>query len=269
MLCESVCVVGLGGIGHAMAGRLEEAGWPVIGVEPDENRRREWENAASGRVAHPDVGDVDWGGVSHLLVAVRTEQQVRDVLSVFAVNAPASVRVLLVSTVRPSFWRSSVPELLSLDRIVECPVSGGEGPARQGTVAMYAAGGRAEDEAVLAALSGSLVEFSRHGDPALIKLVNNTLAAINAAHTARYAQLVGACGIAPENFLRALNLGSGRSQASAMLHLLSRNQLDLLEKDVRLLREDFADVPEPAEPTGLADLVASALGDMADPDAVV
>ena len=128
---------------------------------------------------------------------------------------------------------------------------------------------RAEDEAVLAALSGSLVEFPRHGDPALIKLVNNTLAAINAAHTARYAQLVGAHGIAPENFLRALNLGSGRSQASAMLHLLSRNQLDLLEKDVRLLREDFADVPEPAEPTGLADLVASALGDMADPDAVV
>src|SRR5690606_25242005 len=158
---KTVCVVGLGGIGHAMAGRLEEVGWRVIGVDPDDSRRRGWEDAAIGRVALADVGDVDWGGVIHLLVAVRTEPQVRAVLEKCAADAPASVRVLLVSTVRPSFWRSSVPRSLGLDRVVECPVSGGEGPARRGAVAMYAAGRRAEDEAVLAALAGSLVEFPR------------------------------------------------------------------------------------------------------------
>ncbi|MDX2358964.1 NAD(P)-binding domain-containing protein [Dietzia sp. PP-33] len=252
-----------------MADRLEECGWPVIGVEPDEGRRRAWEDARSDHVAYSDLHTVDWDGISHLLVAVRTEEQVRTVLATCGSEAPSSVRVLLVSTVRPSFWHSSVPELLNLDRIVECPVSGGEGPARQGTVAMYAAGGREDDSALLAALSASVVAFPRHGDPALIKLVNNTLAALNAANTARYAQLASERGIAPEDFLRALNLGSGRSQVSAMLHQLSRNQLDLLEKDVGLLRADVGELPESADPTRLADLVASALGEIADPDAVV
>ncbi|MCR1783791.1 hypothetical protein KVF89_14720 [Nocardioides carbamazepini] len=268
MLRESVCVVGLGGIGHAMASRLDERGWTVVGVEPDDGRRTAWLESGA-RTAHRDLGSVDWSGIGHLVVAVRTEEQVTQVLAACAA-APTSLRILLVSTVRPSFWRRPLPAPLELGRVVECPVSGGERPARDGTVAMYAAGWREEEDgALLADLSDSIVTLPRHGDPALVKLVNNTLAAYNAANAARCLEFVTSQGVAGEDFLRALGRGSGRSHASAILHLLSRNQLELLEKDVRLLREDHPQAPRPAEPAELADLVASALGEIADPAAVV
>lgn len=266
---DTVCVAGLGGIGGAMASRLRERGWKVVGLDPDGGRRVEW-STQNDSLAEPWPDALDWSLISHLVVAVRTEEQVQAVLLACSELAGPHLRVLVVSTVHVSFWgryRELIPASWG---VVECPVSGGEGPARRGTIAMFAAGERLEaDREILDDLSDHIATFAHHGAPALMKLLNNTLAAVNSANVARCLELAVDQGIDAETFLSSLDKGSGRSHVSRHLAMLSRNQFDLLEKDVQLLREDFPGMRVGEDIAELADLVHSSLGQLARPDAVL
>ncbi len=266
---ETVCVAGLGGIGGSMASRLKERGWGVVGLDPDARRRTQWIGRTDRiAVGHPDA--LDWSTISHLVVAVRTERQVETVLGACAELGAQKLSVLVVSTVRVSFWKRTQELAPPPWRILECPVSGGEGPARQGTITMFVAGQcTVEDSALLDDLSDRIVTFPHHGTPAMMKLLNNTLAAINAANVARCLQIATVQGIDAQTFLDALEQGSGRSHMSTHLAEVSRNQFELLEKDVGLLLGDYPAASVGRDIVGLADLVQGGLGDLARPDSVL
>lgn len=266
---RTVCVAGLGGIGGSMASRLQDCDWRVVGLDPDQSRRSDWTTDADRQaVDRPEA--LDWSSISYLVVAVRTEDQVESLLRSCAELASPDLLVLVVSTVPVSFWERARDLVPRSWQLVECPVSGGEQPARQGTVAMFAAGGGLSiARALLDDLSDRIVVFERHGTPALMKLLNNTLAAVNAANLAKCLQLASSQGIDPQAFLDGLAHGSGRSHISMHLDRLSSNQLELLEKDVRLLHEDFPNAPVGRDIAGLASLVQTALGPLAKPDTVL
>lgn len=256
-----ICVAGLGGIGGSMARRLHDKGHPVIGVDPDRQRRDGW-TADTGRPALPDVTDVDWPIVSHLLVAVRTGEQVLQVLEAAAGTAAGALGLMVISTVPVGFWervRTVVPDGW---RVFEAPVTGGEGQARSGDVAMFLHGrGLPRDREIIADLSNRVVEFAAHGQPASAKLLNNTLAATNAMNVIRALALAARQGMSTDVFIAALNEGSGRSMISQHLGLLSPNQYDLLEKDVGLLRSENPDTELGAGVHKLSSAVREALGD--------
>ncbi len=67
------------------------------------------------------------------------------------------------------------------------------------------------------------MHVGRRGDGSMIKLVNNTLAAVNAATLAEALHLARAAGLDLDAMLRVVAAGSG---ASAMLDLKARPMLD-------------------------------------------
>lgn len=266
---QTIGVAGLGGIGGAMARRLHDTGHPVVGVDPDDRRRDQW-IADTGRSSAPGVSGLEWAGVSHLVVAVKTEDQAIDVISTASERAAPTLAVIIVTTVPVGFWRR-IGEIVSPAwRVFEAPVSGGEQQAASGDVAMFLCGrGLPEDHRILDDLSNRVVEFAVHGQPAFAKLLNNTVAATNALNVTLALSLAREQGISPDLFLSALNEGSGRSLMSQSLALLSPHQYELLEKDVGLLRAENVDLALGADVRDLASAVRDALGAAYDPTSVL
>lgn len=253
-----ILVAGLGGIGGGMASRLVDRGWDVVGLDPDPTRRDAW-TSDTGRQAYASASDPSaWIDVSRVVVAVRTEEQVMSVLEAGSERARPDLVVHLVSTVRPSFWDAVFEQIPSGWRLVECPVTGGEGPARRGEITMLLANHTEADATLIADLAGATAQFDELRQPSLMKLINNSLAAMNAANVARCMDFAERRGLPGRRFLEALELGSGRSMMSENLARLSANQFDLLEKDLGLLLQDFTDAPVGGA-DGLSALVSVAL----------
>lgn len=261
-----VCVAGLGGMGGAMARRLHNRDYEVIGVDPDQGRREDWA-LDTGRVAVEGVSQVQWSDVTHLVIAVRTEAQALAVLAVSSSHAVDDLGLIVISTLPVGFWSRTRDEVPPQWRVFEAPVTGGEEQARVGEVAMFLHGnGTPADHALLSDLSNRIVDFDVHGQPALAKLLNNTLTATNAMNVTRALHLAHNMGLASEVFLAALEQGSGRSLISSRITQLSPNQFDLLEKDVGLLHAELPDADLGVGVVGLAASVRDSLGDLYDPD---
>ncbi len=244
-----------------MARRLDECGHAVVGVDPAPTRRDEWQRE-TGRPAVADVSAVEWSTVRQLVVVVGTQEQAVGLLNTVAELAADELGVVIVSTVRTSFWTPVRERAPRPWRLLEAPVTGGEARARSGEITLFMHGPAAEgDRAVLDDLSGRLIEFDRYGQPSLAKLLNNTLAATNAMNVARALALAAERGITPEVLLSALNEGSGRSMISQHLGEFSTHQYELLEKDVGLLHADAPGAELGESVTDLARVVEEALGD--------
>lgn len=266
-----VVVVGLGGIGGNMGLRLADRRWPVVGLDVSAERAAKWSNE-SGCPAYASSADVDWTSADQVLLAVRTHDQVEAVLDILEEQlGDRAVSLIIVSTLsvtaaaglsegRPASWR-----------FIEAPVSGGEHPAREGTLSMfvYAAGATADDDAVLDLLSGQRYDFAEAGQPAVVKLLNNTLAAYNADGLAHAIAVAGERGVAREAFVDMIAHSSGKSFVADHYFQLSQNQLALLEKDVRLLGEDGLGSGLLAPLEGFFDRVLDARGNAAGADSVV
>jgi len=261
-------VAGLGGIGLAMALRLADCGMEVIGLDPDIERRRIWSDN-TGKRAYEFPGQIeDWDEIDRLVVAVRTASQVEAVLRETKNHSRRDLAVYIVTTVKPSFWNDLSNFSEPSWHIVECPVSGGERLARSGAITVFIANYTNSDRELIESVGGSVIDLGSKGLPSLMKLINNSLAAMNAANVARCLLFAQQEGIKGSLFLEALEEGSGRSVMSSSIGKMSSKQFDLLEKDVGLLIDDRPEAPVSGV-DGLSRLVLEALGDYADPDAVL
>ena len=271
---DRIGFLGLGIMGSRMAANLAEAGHPLT----------VWTRTPGTAQAGADArGGRDEVSVAATPGAVAASS---DVLITMVVDGPQVAEIvagpdglasaggepkLLVdmSTIGPAAARQIAASLPEAWRFLDAPVTGSSPRAQDGTLTIMA-GGEAEDfERVrpLFEVMGALVlHVGGTGEGQMVKLINNTVAAVNAGTVAQ-ALLVGAAtGVDLDALVAVMGAGSG---ASLMLELKAGPmrehaydtlfKLEHMLKDVRLCLEesDRAGVPFPAAAATREALVAA------------
>jgi 3-hydroxyisobutyrate dehydrogenase-like beta-hydroxyacid dehydrogenase len=132
-----------------------------------------------------------------------------------------------MSTIAPTAARA-MSERLPVP-FVDAPVTGSRPKAEDGTLTIMAGGDEAAFERVrpvLEAMGRLVLRVGPSGHGQMAKLINNTLAAINAAAIAEGLTLAEGFGLDPDALLQVVAAGSG---ASTMLDLKAR---PMLERDL-------------------------------------
>jgi 3-hydroxyisobutyrate dehydrogenase len=139
-----------------------------------------------------------------------------------------------MSTIAPSASRA-LAERLRQERgagFLDAPVTGSRPKAEDGTLTIMVGGERSDFERahpLFDAMGELVVHAGPQGHGSMVKLLNNTLAAINTAALAEGLRVAAAAGLDTDALLRVVAAGSG---ASAMLELKAR---PMLERDYEAL----------------------------------
>jgi 3-hydroxyisobutyrate dehydrogenase-like beta-hydroxyacid dehydrogenase len=157
-------------------------------------------------------------------------------------------------------------------RMLDAPVTGSAPRAEAGTLTIMA-GGEAEDFArarpLLEAMGEVIVHVGALGQGEMLKLINNSVGAANAAALAEGLLLASACGLDLDAFAQVLSSGSGASaqldlKAGAMRahdYTPALFKTAHMLKDVRLCLEEAQAAGMPFPAAGHArDLLAATVG---------
>ncbi len=220
-MAERVGFCGLGIMGSRMAANLVRAGFPLTVW----NRTRETADAWAGE-HRADVADspAACAAAADVLVTMVVDgPQVEEVLlgedGVAAGGRPGLLCVDC-STIAPAAARDIAARLDAQGiAFVDAPVTGSSPKAEDGTLAIMA-GGAPEDVArarpLLAAMGERIVHAGPLGHGQRIKLINNSVAAANAATLAQALLVADAEGLDLDALVEVMGAGSG---GSAMLAL--------------------------------------------------
>lgn len=234
-------IIGLGPIGAAVAERLIERGYSVVGFEVDKERAHAWANESEAPTASsPD--DVDWSSIEAVHVAVRLASQLEQVLAMLRQRVPGALTVVVLTTLAPSDAERIFSEAPADWRVFEAPLSGGPQGARDGSMTLMLAGPGSSnaDRTRFADMAARHFWTESYGQPALLKLLNNTLGAYNALATAAMLKLAVEHGSDGQQFLDVVNVSSGQSWMSTNF---DNFHYPLLFKDAGLLIGDIGDMP--------------------------
>lgn len=237
---SDAAVIGLGDLGLACATRLHTVGIETIGVDSSPERCAEW-HAATGLTA----ASLDHVHADRTLICVRTTAQAESVLARLGeISDQQATTVYVITTLELGFARR-LSELATPNvRVVELPVSGGRAGALRGELTMMLGGPAAQEDDVRfleASLAQRVFRFERFGDATLVKLLNNTLGAYNAAAFAACVRLAEEAGISPSECAAVIRASSGSSWMAEHFAALVD---DLLAKDVALLAQDLGELPK-------------------------
>lgn len=172
-------VIGLGAMGAPMAENLAHAGL-LRGVWNRTARRARTLAGRLGVEAFERPADLA-RACRVIVVSVSADDALREVVAALGPGARPGLVVADTSTVAPATARQAAQRLAASGAgFLDTPVSGGVEGARQGTLVMFAGGGRAHlDTArpVLAALAARVVHVGPVGAGQQAKAVNQVMAA--------------------------------------------------------------------------------------------
>lgn len=234
-------VIGLGPIGGNIGAHLAELRQEVYGYDFDKARVREWSDQ-NGSPAGSDLAEVDWSTVESVHIAVRLVDQVMSVFEALKDHTAYPLTIFVHTTLAPGDARRMVSSASVDWRVFEAPVSGGAQGAREGSMTIFLGGPsttEAEDK-LLANISSRVFRMESYGQPALVKLLNNTLATYNLASTARILILAEQLGMPAKKLFEVVGVSTGRSWVSDNL---ADVPYDLLLKDVGLLQGEIGTLP--------------------------
>jgi 3-hydroxyisobutyrate dehydrogenase-like beta-hydroxyacid dehydrogenase len=250
-LLHMILIVGLGPIGGNIGFRLTDLSYDVIGLDLAPEVSSKW-TRISNRPSWTSYEEVPWDKVGSVLITVRTADQLEScAASLHSHMGNRQLTVFVATTLDVSTAQKTLPGLPTEWRVFESPVSGGPLGSREGSLSIFLAGPERtlNETKLLNDMSRHLFEFDVYGQPALVKLLNNALAAFNAISTANIIEIAHRLGVDTTRFLDAVAVSSGQSCMSD--HFRDFDYL-LLFKDVRLLLEDVPDLPNivlnPTEP---------------------
>lgn len=219
-----VAFLGLGIMGAPMARNLAEAGFEVTVW----NRTRSRAEALGLPVAATPAEAASAADITITMVV--DSPQVEEVL--FGANGASEGMgdghvAVDMSTIAPTAAIGIGERLAELGvAFVDAPVTGSRPKAEAATLTIMAGGEYEHFERarpVLEAMGQLVLRVGPSGHGQMVKLINNTLAAINAAALAEGLTAAGAYGLDAEALLKVVAAGSG---ASAMLDLKARPMLD-------------------------------------------
>lgn len=269
--------IGLGHMGFEMAGRLIDAGYAVTVYDT----RREPIDELVGRGAAAASSPKDTADRAETVMASLPSLQA----SIEVATGPDGViqghrvkRFVDLSTVgAPTAERTAA--LLAERGVaqIDCPVSGGVGGARNGTLAMMVSGPHDHVDSVRPALDVLGRVFfigEKAGSAQTMKLANNLLAATTLAATAEAVVLGVKAGLDPAVMIDVFNAGSGATHASRDKFpraVLPRTfdfgfATGLMVKDVRLCLEQVAELGLSLDIAQAVALVWEATVDATGPD---
>lgn len=217
----SVAWLGLGIMGSRMAARLSAAGATVVAWNRTTETARRWASEHAAAWA-PTPAEAVAGAQACFSMVVDGDQVERLLLGEdgAAAGAPAGMLCVDCSTIGVAAARR-VGAGLAERRLpfVDAPVTGSSPRAEDGTLTIMAGGetGAVERAVPMLEAMGSLVVHAGpQGHGQLVKLVNNAVAAVNAAMVAEALVSARAAGADLDALVAVMASGSG---ASAMLDL--------------------------------------------------
>ena len=219
-----VAFLGLGIMGRPMAENLRAAGFELVVW----NRTRERAEEFGGEVAVSPAEAAAAAGVA--ISMVPDVPEVERVLLGEGGAAKGLARGGLcidMSTIAPTASRSIAKRLAERGiAFLDAPVTGSRPKAEDGTLTIMA-GGEAEQferaRPLFEAMGGLVVHVGPTGHGEMAKLINNTVAAINAAALGEGLVLARAFGLDVDALRAVIGSGSG---ASAMLELKAEAMLE-------------------------------------------
>ncbi len=257
-MSERVAFLGLGIMGSRMASRLADRGFELTVWNRTQSTAEQFcAEHPNVRLAHTP-GEA--GAQADIVVTMVVDgPQVEDVLlggdGVAAAATPGSLCVDC-STIGPSWTREIARRLAEHDvRMIDAPVTGSSPRAEDGTLTIMVGGTDADvarARPALEAMGTTIVHAGALGHGQMVKLINNAVAATNAAVLGE-ALVVGAkAGLNLEALTQVMAAGSGNS---TMLELKARPmrehdystlfKLDHMLKDVRLCLDEGAEIGAP------------------------
>jgi 3-hydroxyisobutyrate dehydrogenase-like beta-hydroxyacid dehydrogenase len=247
---ERIGFVGLGIMGSRQAANLARAGYELTVYNRTRATAEAWVAEHGGTAAETPAAV---GAASDLVITMVVDgDQVRAALlgpdGVAEGAAPGTLCVDM-STIAPSQTRAIGAELAERGlRLLDAPVTGSSPKAEAGTLTIMA-GGTAEDyaraEPLLRVMGELVVHVGELGQGEMLKIINNSVAAANAATVAEALIVAQRTGVDLDALVQVMGNGSG---GSAMLELKSGAmrehdyttlfKLEHMLKDVRLCLEE-------------------------------
>jgi 3-hydroxyisobutyrate dehydrogenase-like beta-hydroxyacid dehydrogenase len=270
---QRIGFLGLGIMGSRMAANVARAGFPLTVWTHTAGKAEEWA-AAHGASARATPAEV--AADSDVVISMVVDgEQVESVLlgpEGAADSAREGLLAIDMSTIGPADARLIAAALEARGiAFLDAPVTGSSPRAEDGTLTIMAGGSAADFERahpVLGAM-GSLVEHvGDTGQGQMLKLLNNSLAAANAAALAEALVLAAATGVDLDAFERIVGSGSGASaQLATKAGPMREHDFATLFKTAHLLKDvrlclqeaDAAGVPFPAA-AHARDLLAASMG---------
>ncbi len=269
---ERIGFVGLGIMGSRQAANLARAGYELTVFNRTRATAEAWVAEHGGTVADSPARV---GAESDIVISMVVDgDQVRHVLlgehGVASGAAPGSLCVDM-STIAPAQTRAIGAALAERGlRMLDAPVTGSSPKAQDGTLTIMAGGDRADfarAEPLLRVMGELVVHVGELGQGEMVKLINNAVAAANAATVGEALLLGQRAGVDLDALVEVMGKGSG---ASAMLALKSGPmrehdyttlfKLEHMLKDVRLCLEEAQAAQAPFASAGRArDVLVAAM----------
>lgn len=257
-MSERVAFLGLGIMGSRMANRLLERGCELVVWNRTQSTAEQFvAEHPSVRHAHTPA---EAGADAEIVVTMVVDgPQVEEILlghEGVAASARPGTLGIDCSTIGPSYTRRIGEELAKHEvRLIDAPVTGSSPRAEDGTLTIMV-GGADEDvvraRPVLEAMGTTVVHAGPLGHGQMVKLLNNAVAATNAAVLGE-ALIVGAkAGLDLDALIDVMGAGSGNSTMLALKAGPMREhdyrtlfKLDHMLKDVRLCLDEGAAIGVP------------------------
>ena len=212
---ELTAVIGMGQMGSGMAGRLQEAGYDVIGYDISAEQRARLTREGF-RMADSIKAAVS--GRKVLLSSLPDPKAVREAwLGAGGIVASAEPGTLCIelSTIDPQAMREVAEAATRRDlAVVDCPVSGSPKEARIGKLILIAGGDRKDGERAepLLKLLGTDWKYTGGvGTAKVVKIVNNMMSMGNVLVASEAFALGVAAGVEPDKLYEVLSVSGGRS----------------------------------------------------------
>ena len=253
-----VAFLGLGIMGSRMAANVAAAGYDLTVWNRSPAKAKEFASRHPGVTVAATPAQAT-AGCDFVLTMVVDAAQVEQVLlgeEGAARGARSGTLCIDCSTIGPAATVATAERLLERGvRMVDAPVTGSAPRAENGTLTIMAGGSKPDFAAakpLLEAMGSLIVHAGPLGHGQMVKLINNAVAAVNAA-TVGQALVVGArAGVDLDALVTVMQAGSG---ASTMLELKAGPmrehdyttlfKLDHMLKDVRLCLEEGQAVGAP------------------------
>jgi 3-hydroxyisobutyrate dehydrogenase-like beta-hydroxyacid dehydrogenase len=220
---DRIGFVGLGIMGSRQAANLARAGFELTVYNRTRATAEAWVAEHGGTVA---ATPAEVGAASDVVITMVVDgDQVREALlgadGVAAGAAPGTLCVDM-STIAPAQTRAIGAELSERGlRLLDAPVTGSSPKAQDGTLTIMA-GGSAEDfaraEPLLRIMGALVVHVGELGQGEMLKVINNAVAAANAATVGEALLVAQRTGVDLDALVQVMSSGAG---GSAMLDLKS------------------------------------------------
>jgi 3-hydroxyisobutyrate dehydrogenase-like beta-hydroxyacid dehydrogenase len=272
-MTERIGFLGLGIMGSRMAANVDKAGYPLTVWTHTEGKAQRW---AEGHRATAVNTPAEVAAASDVVVSMVVDgAQVESVLcgeNGVADGAEDGLLCVDMSTIAPTDTRRIAARLKErgID-MIDAPVTGSSPRAEAGTLTIMVGGEAPQFERVrplLETMGELIVHVGELGQGEMLKLINNSLGAANAAAVAEALLLAKATGVDLDALVAVTQSGSGASAQMQMKSGPMRShdystlfKTEHLLKDVRLCLEEAqaAGIPFPAA-AHARDLLAATMG---------